>query len=60
MDYWCPDNCNQQKKQGVGYGHLPACNVQAILWDEVAVDFIRPWNIEVEVRELTFNACDMQ
>ena len=59
MAYWCSDNCHQQKEQGVGFGHLPARNAQAIPRDEVTVDFIGPSNIEVEGKEFTFNAFDM-
>ena len=56
MNYRCPDNCHQYKQQGVGYGHLPARNAQVAPWDEVAVDLIGPWKIEVQGREFTFNA----
>ena len=54
--YTCPHNCHQWKQQGVGYGHLPPRNAQVAPWDEVAVDLIGPWKIEVQGREFVFRA----
>ena len=40
MAFWCPDNYQENKQQGVGYGHLPAHNVQVVPWYETNVDLI--------------------
>jgi hypothetical protein len=44
------------KPQGPGYGELPAKNITANPWDEVAVDLIGPWNITRNDRTYTFEA----
>jgi len=54
--YICPHNCSQWKQQGQGYGYLPPRNAQVIPWDEVAVDLVGPWKIEIQGREFVFNA----
>ena len=40
----------------MGYGKLPPRNPQVVPWDEVAVDLIGPWKIEVNGREFIFLA----
>ena len=35
---------------------MPARNVQVALWDEVAVNLIGPWKINVQDQEFTFSA----
>ena len=56
QEYVCPHNCAQWKQHGVGYGHLPARNALVAPWDEVAVDLIGPWKIQVDGRTFVFNA----
>ena len=34
---------------------MPTCNPQVAPWDEVIVDLIGPWRIEVQGREFIFN-----
>ena len=55
QEYVCSRNCSQWKQQGVGYGHLPARNALVAPWDEVTVDLVEPWKIQVDGGEFIFN-----
>jgi transposase InsO family protein len=41
------DDCQRNKSAGAGYGELPPRNDVSIPWEEVAVDLIGPWNINI-------------
>ena len=41
------DSCQRYKNQGPGYGHLPPRNDQSVPWEEIAVDCIGPWKIDI-------------
>ena len=46
----CPDQCQQYKPAGKGYGHLPSKIVTGSPWNEVALDLIGPWKIKLKTR----------
>ena len=48
--------CQQYKLLGPGYGKLPPREAPLAPWDEVAVDLIGPWKIQVNGQELIFHA----
>jgi len=48
--------CQCYKLAGPGYGHLPPRDAQLAPWDEVAVDLIGPWKLNVHGQDLIFNA----
>jgi transposase InsO family protein len=48
--------CQHTKALGQGYGHLPPRTVPLAPWNEVAVDLIGPWKLEVNDQHLEFNA----
>ena len=48
--------CQKYKLAGPGYGQLPPREAPLAPWDEVAVDLIGPWKIEIHGQELVFNA----
>jgi RNase H-like domain found in reverse transcriptase/Integrase zinc binding domain len=48
--------CQHTKALGQGYGHLPPRTVTLAPWNEVAVDLIGPWKLEVNDQHLEFNA----
>ena len=50
------DACQRHKLDGKGYGLLPEREVTAMPFNEVAVDLIGPWTIEVNGRSYEFNA----
>jgi hypothetical protein len=51
------DACQRYKVQGRGYGELPPREQANVApWDEVAVDCIGPWKIEVNGQIVEFNA----
>lgn len=41
------DSCQRHKNVGAGYGELPPRNDVSIPWEEVAVDLIGPWNVNI-------------
>lgn len=41
------DTCQRNKHAGPGYGHLPPREDTAQPWEEVAVDTIGPWSVDV-------------
>jgi len=51
--------CQKYKQQGKCYGILPARDARLAPWQEVAVDLIGPWSVEVHGNTLTFNALTM-
>jgi hypothetical protein len=50
------DACQCYKVQGPGYGELPPCEANIAPWDEVVVDCISPWKIEVNGQMIECNA----
>jgi hypothetical protein len=50
------DACHRHKLLGAGYGELPPREAPLLPWDEVAVDLIDPWKVEVQGQEIEFNA----
>ena len=51
------DDCQRNKQWGPGYGELPPCNAPLMPWDEVAIDLIGPWSIELHNgQKVEFNA----
>ena len=50
------DTCQRCKLPGIPRGELPAKDLTAQPWDEVAVDLIGPWTITVHGRDLEFLA----
>ena len=55
-EFLCIDNCNQYKNTGRGYGHMPPRNARLMPWDEIAVDLIGPWKVNIGGTELLFKA----
>jgi hypothetical protein len=50
------DACQRYKLPGRGHGHLAARIADVAPWQEVAVDLIGPWTINLHGQELKFNA----
>ena len=49
--------CQRYNKQTQKYGHVPVKNVLHLQpWDEVCVDIIGPWKVNVDNREYKFRA----
>jgi transposase InsO family protein len=53
--YSC-DSCQRNKNPGPGQGHLPPREDVGLPWEEVAVDLVGPWKIEVPDGILEFFA----
>jgi hypothetical protein len=51
----CKD-CQKYKLAGRGYGLLPKREVQIAPWEEVAINLIGPWKVNVNGRQVEFNA----
>jgi hypothetical protein len=51
----CKD-CQKNKLAGRGYGLLPKQEERIAPWEEVAIDFIGPWKVIVNGRQVDFNA----
>jgi hypothetical protein len=47
------EHCQRYKFTGPGYGHLPPRNDVAQPWEEVAVDLISPWSINLPLGKLS-------
>ena len=47
VDAYVCDECQRYKLHGAGYGQLRPREARLIPWDEVAVDLIGPWKIEL-------------
>ena len=56
VDRYKCDHCQRHKLDGPGYGLLPEREQRESPWDEVAVDLIGPWKLEVNGQEVEFNA----
>jgi transposase InsO family protein len=51
------DSCQRNKNIGPGYGHLPPRNDVSVPWEEIAIDLIGPWTIQIPyVGELQISA----
>jgi hypothetical protein len=50
------DACLRSKLPGMGYGELPPREAGLVPWNEVAVDLIGPWTVNVQGADITFNA----
>ena len=51
------DSCQRNKNMGPGYGHLPPRNDTSIPWEEIAIDLIGPWTIQIPyIGELSISA----
>jgi hypothetical protein len=50
------DACQRFKLPGLGRGELPPRNDTSELWEEVAVDLIGPWKIQIHGQMLQFHA----
>eukprot|EP00957_Ditylum_brightwellii_P202211 15329104-Ditylum_brightwellii.AAC.1 len=48
--------CQRNQQLGQGYGELPARVAMLMPWEEVAVDLIGPWRMQVNGQEVEFNA----
>ena len=48
--------CQKNKLPGKGYGQLPSRQAQLTPWQEVAVDLIGPWEMEMHGYTLSFRA----
>ena len=48
--------CHKYKQHGLGQGQLSARQVTAAPWEEVHVDLIGPWNVEVNGITMEFHA----
>lgn len=48
--------CQQNKVSGAGYGDLPGRQAPLVPWNEVAIDLIGPWKIDVQGVEVEFKA----
>ena len=51
----CPD-CQRHKLDGKGYGLLPEREVRSVPFEEVAVDLIGPWTLQIRGKPYTFSA----
>lgn len=50
------DECQRYKFTGPGYGHLPPRNDVAQPWEEVAVDLVGPWHLELPIGHISLHA----
>ena len=50
------DACQRNKVLGPGYGELPPRDAPLMPWDEVALDLIGPWKMDVDGQEVEFHA----
>ena len=50
------DACQRFKLPGKGYGELPPREAQLAPWQEIAVDLIGPWSINVNEVKVMLNA----
>lgn len=50
------EECQRNKQIGPGYGDLPNREASLMPWNEVAVDLIGPWNLNVNGRKIEFIA----
>jgi Integrase zinc binding domain len=50
------DTCKRHKLSGPGFGELPMRDVPHTPWEEVHVDLLGPWKVEVNGNEIQMNA----
>ncbi len=51
------DLCQRNRDIGPGYGHLPPHNDVSVPWEEITIDLIGPWAIEIPcIGELSISA----
>jgi hypothetical protein len=50
------DICQKNKNFGMGFGELPPRTAHLMPWNEVAVDLIGPWKMEIQDQTIEFNA----
>ena len=50
------DSCQHNKHSGPGYGLLPPREAALVPWEEVNVDLIGPWSININGEEVKFRA----
>ena len=50
------DGCQCYKFSGPGYGHVPPQNDTVQPWEEVAVDLVGPWTINLPLGRLSILA----
>ncbi len=56
IDAFRCEHCQKYKLTGKGYGLLPEWQVRIAPWEEVAIDLIGPWVLQVNGRPCEFNA----
>ncbi len=56
IDSYVCNACQGHKLDGQGYGLLPPQDVKECMFDDVCVDLIGPWTINVRGRVCVFNA----
>ena len=56
VDKYTCETCKKYKLDGRGYGLLNERDVNVAPWDEVAIDLIGPWTIEINNQKYEFNA----
>ena len=42
------ETCQKNKLLGAGYGHLPPRHASLVPWNEVMVDLIGPWKVNIQ------------
>jgi hypothetical protein len=48
--------CQRHKLQGAGYGELPPRQVSMMPWEEVHIDLLGPWAVNIDGGIIEFNA----
>jgi transposase InsO family protein len=56
IDAFRCEHCQRYKLTGKGYGLLPERQVRIAPWEEVAIDLIGPWTVQVNGRPCEFSA----
>ena len=56
IDQFQCEHCQRYKLAGRGYGLLPERQVRVAPWEEVAIDLIGPWNVNVNGKPCEFSA----
>ena len=56
IDKFRCEHCLRNKLPGRGYGLLPEREMRIAPWEEVAIDLIGPWTINVRGKACEFNA----
>lgn len=50
------DTCQRMKNVNKGYGHLAPRETLLLPWEQIAVDLIGPWEIEIDNQKISFSA----